>query len=171
MGLAFAKAALDAGHTVIATSRNPAKSAKLVSQFVKRGSHWLPVDVAAPEEILNAQLDAAIKLYGRIDVLVNNAGTVHRGTVESVPMEDVHRVFEVNVFGTWKVTKRIVPVMRAQRSGDIITNGSVFGIMSFPTTSIYSSTKHALVGLMDALSAEMLSFGVRVIMLESGGVR
>jgi NAD(P)-dependent dehydrogenase (short-subunit alcohol dehydrogenase family) len=171
MGLAFANAALTAGHIVIATSRNPSKSTDLVSHFTSHGSHRLPLDVSAPDNTLNAQLDAAIALYGRIDVLINNAGAVHRGPVELMPMEDVRRVFEVNVFGTWRVTKKIVSVMREQKSGVIMTNGSIFGFMSFPCSGIYSSTKHALVGLMDSLSAEMLSFGVQVMILEAGGVR
>ena len=171
MGLAFANAALEAGYKVIATSRNPAKSADLVSKFTSRGSHWLPLDISAPEPTVCAQLDAAIALYGRIDVLINNAGIAHRGPVELVEMDQLRKVFDVNVFGTWLVTKKIVTGMRNLKSGTIITNGSIFDFMSFPTSSVYGSTKHALVGLMDSLSAEMLSFGVRVMILEPGAVR
>ena len=86
-------------------------------------------------------------------------------------MEDVRRIYEVNLFGAWKVTKKIVPVMRQQKSGAIITNSSIMGFMAVPTACIYASSKHALTGLMDTLSWEMSPFGVRVMLLESGGVR
>lgn len=171
MGLAFAYAALEAGYTVIATSRNPSKSEELVSHFTSRGSHWLPLDVTASEDMLNAQLDAAIALHGRIDVLLNNAGLGYGGSVEDTPMEDVRKIFETNFFGVWKVTKKIVPVMREQKSGVIITNSSIFSFCSMPTVGVYASAKHALTGLMDSLSWEMSPFGVKVILLESGGVR
>lgn len=171
MGLAFARAALAVGHTVIATSRNPSKSADLVSEFTSKGSHWMPVDISAPEEKLNAQLDAAIALHGHIDVLLNNAGLGWAGTVEDTPMETVRQAYDTNVFGTWAVTKRIIPIMRERKSGVVITNSSIMGFMSLPSSCIYSSSKHALTGLMDALSFEMVPFGVRVILLESGGVR
>src|ERR1700709_2148431 len=89
MGLAFARAALAAGHNVIATSRNPSKSSKLVSEFTSQGSHWLPLDVTLPDETLNAQLDVAIDLYGRIDVLLNNSGIQHLGAFEDQPIDIV----------------------------------------------------------------------------------
>ena len=171
MGLAFARAALAAGHRVIATSRNPSASAEIATEFTSRGSVWLPLDISAPEATVNAQVDAAIAAFGRIDVLLNNAGQGFSGTVEDSSMEEVRKGFDVNLFGTWAVTKRIVPLMREQKSGTIITNSSIFGFASFPTCAIYSGTKHALTGLMDALTWEMQPFGVRIILLEPGGVR
>jgi NAD(P)-dependent dehydrogenase (short-subunit alcohol dehydrogenase family) len=171
MGLAFARAALEAGHAVIASSRNPSKSKDLIEEFTSRGSHWIALDIAASEDEVNAQLDAAIAIHGRIDVLFNNAGQPFSGTIEDTPLSIVRKAHEVNLFGTWAVIKRIVPVMRKQKSGTIITNGSVLGFTSMPTAAVYASTKHALVGLMDVLSWEMGVFGVRAIILEPGGVR
>ena len=171
MGLAFARAALAAGHAVIASSRNPSKSKDLVEEFTSQGSHWITLDVSAPEGEVNAQLDAAVAIHGRIDVLLNNAGQAFQGTVEDTPLSEVRRGFDVNFFGTWTVIKRIAPVMREQKSGTIIANSSILGFASLPAGAVYGTTKHALTGLMDVLSWEMMPFGVRVIVLEPGGVR
>ncbi len=107
----------------------------------------------------------------RIDVLVNNAGYGGYGMVEAVPLEEAQRLFDANVFGLARLTKAVLPHMRAKRSGTIINMSSVVGQVGSPMIGWYGASKHAVEALSDALRAEVKSFGIKVSLIEPGAMR
>jgi NAD(P)-dependent dehydrogenase (short-subunit alcohol dehydrogenase family) len=110
----------------------------------------------------------ALDTFGRIDVLINNAGFGAYGSLEEVPMETFRQQFETNVFGVLNVLKAALPSMRAQRSGTILNISSIAGWMSFPGSGAYGSSKFALEGLTESLEAELRPLGIRTILIEPG---
>ena len=113
-------------------------------------------------------VDAALKKFGHIDALVNNAGYGTRGPVERVPVELVRRNFETNLFSLIALTQLVAPAMRERRSGRIINIGSVAGRIARPLSSIYDSTKHALEAITDGLRGELRPFGIDVVLIRPG---
>ncbi|MBU6153712.1 MAG: SDR family NAD(P)-dependent oxidoreductase [Bdellovibrionales bacterium] len=159
------------GDRVIATARNPAgieglrAHAKTQDQLLS-----YKLDVTDFSEIRKVASDA-IEKAGRIDVLVNNAGYGYVGALEEVSLPEIRAVYETNVFGLIEMTRAILPVFRAQKSGHIINLSSVAGMVGTPGASIYNSTKFAIEGLSEALAGELSSFGIKVTLIEPGAFR
>jgi len=168
LGTDIARAALDAGHAVVATGRNPDRVA------VALGAHedllTVALDVTDPASI-QAAVDAAVERVGRIDVLVNNAGNFYAGFFEEVTPEDFRAQIETNLFGPLNVTRAVLPVMRAQRSGLVVTFSSTAGITGGEFTSAYAASKFALEGWNESLTPELAPFGVRTMLVEPGFFR
>ncbi|MBI2839982.1 MAG: SDR family NAD(P)-dependent oxidoreductase [Acidobacteria bacterium] len=109
--------------------------------------------------------------FGRIDVLVNNAGYGHRGPIELVPLDDIRRNYETNVFALIGLSQLVIPIMRKQGSGKIINVGSVAGKIARPLSAVYDSTKHALEAVSDGMRGELAPFGIKVVLIEPGFIR
>jgi NAD(P)-dependent dehydrogenase (short-subunit alcohol dehydrogenase family) len=155
------------GWNVVATMRRPEKEQELTALanvFVTR------LDVQEPASIRSA-VDAAIARFGRIDVLLNNAGYGAYGPLEATSMEKIRRQFDVNVIGLLEATKAVLPHFRANRSGVIINLSSIGGKMTFPLGTLYHGTKFAVEGMSEALSWEMEPIGVKVKIVEPGGIK
>ncbi len=168
MGVDIAKAALSAGHAVVATGRNT----KAVARAVGEAEQLLvaKLDVTRPEDAKLA-VAAAVERFGGIDVLVNNAGNFYAGFFEELPAEDFRAQFDTNLFGPINVTRAVLPLMRARRQGLIVTMSSLAGISGQPFVSAYCATKFALEGWMEALSPEIAPFGIRTMLVEPGYFR
>jgi NAD(P)-dependent dehydrogenase (short-subunit alcohol dehydrogenase family) len=168
-GLAFASYALRKGYNVVATARNPSKLESLVSQAPGRVLA-LTLDVDRPRDA-EAAVGAAIERFGRVDVLINNAGYGIIGAVEETPDSELRALMETNFFGAVAVIKAALPALRAQRSGAIVNISSLGGQMSFAGFGAYSASKFALEGLSEALAQEVAAFGIRVLLVEPGNFR
>jgi NAD(P)-dependent dehydrogenase (short-subunit alcohol dehydrogenase family) len=168
MGVDIVKAALAAGHSVVATGRNTEAVTKAVGEderlLVAR------LDVTRPDDA-KAAVEAAVKRFGRIDVLVNNAGNFYAGFFEELPPEDFRAQVETNLFGPINVTRAVLPVMRAQRRGLIVTMSSIAGITGTAFTSAYVASKFGVEGWMESLTPEVAPFGIRTMLVEPGFFR
>ncbi|GAB3301464.1 oxidoreductase [Geodermatophilus aquaeductus] len=168
MGTDIARAALDAGHAVVATGRDPGRVAAAV------GAHddllAVALDVTDPAGV-RAAVDAAVERFGRIDVLVNNAGNFHAGFFEEITADDFRAQLETNLFGPLDVTRAVLPVMRAQRSGLVVTVSSTAGIVGQAFCTAYSASKFALEGWSESLAPEVAPFGIRTLLVEPGFFR
>lgn len=169
IGLEITRAALAAGDKVVATARTPANIMALFEAGQER-LLALSLNVTAPEEA-PAAVKAALEAFGRIDVLVNNAGYGQLGMFEESSSAEVEKQYRVNLFGTMDVTRAILPVMRSQRSGHIFNITSIGGLRGGAGGSLYCSTKFALEGLSESLAAELESFGIHVTAVEPGFFR
>jgi len=168
-GHAFAEHALAQGHNVVATARDAARLADLVALAPERVlAAPLDVDVAGAAEVA---VQAAVARFGRIDVLVNNAGYGVVGALEETPDAELRALMNTNFFGAMAVTRAALPVLRAQRSGAIVNISSLGGQLSFAGFSAYSASKFALEGASEALAQEMAPFGVKVLIVEPGQFR
>ena len=168
-GRAFAAHALARGHNVVATARNVSKLADLAAQAPERVQVLrLDVDQAGDAQ---AAIDAAVARFGRIDVLVNNAGYGIVGAVEETPEAELRAQMETNFFGAMALTRAALPTLRAQRSGAIVNMSSMGGQMSFAGFGAYSASKFALEGASEALALELAPFGVKVMIVEPGQFR
>ncbi|WP_326837729.1 oxidoreductase [Amycolatopsis rhabdoformis] len=168
-GRELVRAALAAGDRVMATARRPETLADLTHAGGDRIS-TAAMDVTDPASI-HAAVEATLEAFGRIDVLVNNAGTSVIGAVEETPAADLRAMFDVNYFGAVELTQAVLPVLRAQGSGTIVVMSSLGGVMTFPGLSGYNATKHALEALGEALSIELAPLGIRVVVVEPGMFR
>jgi NAD(P)-dependent dehydrogenase (short-subunit alcohol dehydrogenase family) len=167
-GMELTKAALDAGDTVVATARNP-KS--LEDAFGKQDRLLtLKLDVTSEQQAKEA-VDAAVKRFGQIDVLVNNAGRGLVGAVEEVTADEVRSAFAVNVEGTLNVSRAALPSMRARKSGHILNLSSVGGFRAWPGWGIYCATKFMVEGFSEAMQAELEPLGIKVTIVEPGPFR
>lgn len=169
-GRAIAEAALSRGDVVIATARRPEALNDLVEGAPEGRAHALALDVTAPEQVSQV-VDGAIKRFGRVDVLVNNAGYGSVGAVEEFTMEELREQFETMFFGAVGLTKVVLPHMRERRSGAIVQISSMGGQLAFPGFGSYCATKFALEGLSEALAGEVAPFGVKVLVIEPGAFR
>ena len=168
-GRAFAEHALAQGHRVVATARRVETLATLVAQVPDRVlAVALDVEVPGAAE---AAVAAAVARFGRIDVLVNNAGYGVVGALEETPDAELRAIFDTNFFGAMAVTRAALPVLRAQRGGAVVNMSSLGGQLSFAGFSAYSATKFALEGASEALAQEMAPFGVKVLIVEPGQFR
>jgi NAD(P)-dependent dehydrogenase (short-subunit alcohol dehydrogenase family) len=163
-GRKFAEAALSRGDKVAATARNTDSLADLVAAH---GDQILPLplDVTDKAAVTRA-VQQAQERFGRLDVVVNNAGFGLYGMVEELSEENVRAQFETNVFGTLWVTQAVLPILRNQGSGHIIMLSSLLGLAAFPTTGGYTASKAAVEGLSDSLAQEVAGFGIKVTVVE-----
>ena len=168
-GRAFATAALDAGHTVAGTLRNEGACAEFEALAPGR-AHAVVLDVTDSAAIAPA-LAAVLRKIGRVDVLVNNAGYGHEGTLEESSLADMRRQFDVNVFGAVAMTQAVLPAMRERRSGHIVNITSMGGFITMPGIAYYCGSKFALEGISDALAQEVAAFGVHVTAIAPGSFR
>lgn len=152
------------GYNVIGTSRNPEKYAS------KLPFKMIALDLDSDQSI-NTFSDRVFKEVSQLDALINNAGFLVNGIAEEIPIELGRKQFETNFWGTIKVTNAILPHFRKQKSGKIITVGSITGLVAFPSTSYYAASKHALEGYYKALRYELTEFNIRVAMIEPGSFK
>ncbi|MEV3960984.1 oxidoreductase [Nocardia sp. NPDC050193] len=168
-GRAITRAAIEAGDTVIAVARRTAALDDLVAAHPDR-VEALALDVTDTERIETAVADIVAR-YGRIDVLVNNAGRTQVGAVEETTDRELRDLFDLHFFGPAALTRAVLPQMRAQRSGAIVMMSSVGGQLSFAGFSAYSAGKFALEGFAEALADEVSPFGIDVLIVEPGAFR
>ncbi|MDR5827127.1 oxidoreductase [Caballeronia sp. LP006] len=168
-GRAFAQSALDAGHTVIGTVRN-GDALKEFEAINPRSAHGVVLDVTAFDRI-GPVVEEVMRTYGPIDVLVNNAGYGHEGTLEESPLEEMRRQFDVNVFGAVAMIKAVLPSMRERRAGHIINITSMGGFITMPGIAYYCGSKFALEGISETLAKEVKDFNVRVTAVAPGSFR
>lgn len=166
-GRLLCEEALKLGDRVVATSRKPETLEDL--RVIYSDSIVTPTLDVTDCSQCEQSVDRAIEQFGRIDVLVNNAGFGVYGSIEEVPIQDIRDQFEVNFFGVLHVLKAALPTMRRQRSGTILNISSIAGWMSFPGSGIYGSSKFALEGMSESLRAELEPVGIRTILVEPGG--
>jgi NAD(P)-dependent dehydrogenase (short-subunit alcohol dehydrogenase family) len=168
MGVDFARAALAAGHNVVATGRNPDAVRYAVGEHEKLLVTAL--DVTDPHGAEDAAA-TAVERFGRIDVLLNNAGSFLAGFFEEVTTDQVRAQIETNLFGPMTVTRAVLPVMRRQHSGLLISVSSGAGVIGSPHGSAYTASKFALEGWMESLAGEVEPFGIRTMIVEPGFFR
>jgi len=168
LGALIAKAAIDDGNAVVATGRNAAAIAERLGESPALLSVTLDV---TDEAQARTAVQAAVEKFGRIDVLINNAGFGLLAAVEESSDADVRRIYETNVFGLLNVTRAVLPVMRKQRSGHVINTSSIVGYQAAAGVGVYSSTKFAVEGITEALHAELKPLGIHATMIEPGFFR
>lgn len=168
-GRELAKYTLELGYPTVVTARNPAQ----VEDIVKGHEDIalvLKLDVTRAEDIA-ASVKAATERFGRIDVLVNNAGIGYFGSFEESEIPEVRKMFDINVWGLVNMTRAVLPLMRKQRSGHIVNVSSQGGIVSFPTFSFYHATKYAVEGMSESLAQEVAPIGIKVLLVEPSPFR
>jgi NAD(P)-dependent dehydrogenase (short-subunit alcohol dehydrogenase family) len=168
LGVDIAKAALTAGHAVVATGRNPEKVGAAIGEHDDLLA--VKLDVTDPADA-EAAVAAAVDRFGRIDVLVNNAGNFNAGFFEELSPEDFRAQIETTFFGPVNVTRAALPLMRAQRSGLVITISSTAGLEGGEFTSAYAASKFGVEGWMESLAPEVAPFGIRTMLVEPGFFR
>jgi NAD(P)-dependent dehydrogenase (short-subunit alcohol dehydrogenase family) len=166
-GHELAKHALECGYRTVVTARNPDKVKDLAA---KGEALVLKLDVTDQGQI-DAAIKAAEEKFGRIDVLVNNAGIGYFAAVEESEEDQVRRMFEINVFGLSRMIHAALPGMRKRRNGFIVNFSSVGGLRSFPSVGYYNATKFAVEGLSEALWQEVEPLGIKVMLVEPSGFR
>jgi len=166
-GRIWAQAALSRGDSVAATARDPSSLEDLVAAH---GERVLPLelDVTDKPEI-DRSVAAAHRRFGRLDVVVNNAGYGQFGAIEEVSEEEARRQVETNLFGPLWVSKAAIPILREQRSGHILQVSSIGGVLAFPILGLYHASKWALEAFSQSLSEELEEFGIKVTIIEPGG--
>lgn len=166
LGRALATAAARAGDMVVASARRPADVEDLVRAFPGRVTA-VALDVCDPAQC-EAAVAHAVDRFGGVDVLVNNAASGLLGTVEEVSDEELRAQLDVLVVAAWRLTRLVLPLMRAQGSGHVVNVSSLAGRMGFPGLSAYVAGKYALEGMSQALAAEVAPFGIRVTVVQPG---
>lgn len=166
-GKVWATAALKRGDRVAATARDVASLADLVAQF---GDAVLPLALDVTDRAASfAAIAKAHQHFGRLDVVINNAGYGHFGFVEELSEDEARAQIETNLFGALWTTQAAIPLLRAQGGGHLLQVSSIGGVAAFPSLGIYHASKWALEGLTEALSAEVGMFGIRTTLIEPGG--
>lgn len=165
-GRALAEEVLAQGFRVIATARKPEVLADLIEKY-PNAARALKLDVTNLRNV-KSSIANAVKEFGRIDVVVNNAGYGLVGAIEEASDEQVKHQFDTNVFGAVNVIREVLPILRAQKSGHIVNIGSLVGITAFSSFGYYSATKFALEGLSEALAAEVAPHGIKTTIVEPG---
>ena len=168
-GRELCKILLKRGDRVVVTARDVTKVEDLVSPYPERALA-LTLDVEKPDQII-AAAKAAHETFGRIDVLVNNAGYGYLAAVEEGDEADIRAMFEANVFGLAAMTRAVLPIMRTQGRGHIVNISSMGGVVGFPGVGYYNATKFAVEGLSEALAKEVAPLGIKVLIVEPGPFR
>ncbi|MBX3191970.1 MAG: SDR family NAD(P)-dependent oxidoreductase [Labilithrix sp.] len=166
-GRQLAQAALARGLRVVVTARNAAQVQDLA---VRDRSLVLPLDVTKPDQV-ESVVKRAEATFGRVDVLVNNAGIGYFAAVEESEEAEVRKMFEINFFGLARMIHAVLPGMRERRAGMIINMSSVGGLTSFPSLGYYNASKFAVEGLSEALAKEVAPLGIKVMLVEPSGFR
>jgi NAD(P)-dependent dehydrogenase (short-subunit alcohol dehydrogenase family) len=166
-GRIWAEAFLERGDNVVAAVRNPEALTELTKEF-SSNLLVLKLDVTDRKRSFEA-IEAAKTHFGRIDVLINNAGYGHVGAVEELNEQDVRAQLETNVLGSLWTIQAVLPIMRQQNSGQIIQLSSALGLNTVSLMGLYSASKFAVEGLTETLAAEVSGFGIKVTILEPGG--
>jgi len=168
MGVDFARAALAAGHCVVGAGRHP----EAISTAVGTSENLLVVklDITVPADA-EAAVEVVIERFGRIDVLINNAASFQAGFFEEVSPEQFRAQMEVNFFGALNVTRAVLPMMRRQRSGQVVSISSTAGVVAGEFASAYGASKFALEGWMEALRPEVAPYGITTTIVEPGFFR
>lgn len=168
IGAAIAKEALDRGYRVVGTARNPESATRILGSspnlFIAK------LDITNDEQVQSA-VAAAVDRFGRIDVLVNNAGYAQLGFFEETSEKLIRQQMETNLFGTTKVTRAVLPFMRKEGSGLVIVFSSASGVRAVGGSSIYSASKFALEGWTEGLNFDLKPFGIRCMLIEPGPFR
>jgi NAD(P)-dependent dehydrogenase (short-subunit alcohol dehydrogenase family) len=168
-GRELARAVLDRGLRVVVTARNP-DSVRELARGRDEQALVLALDVTKRAEV-EAAVRAAEERFGRIDVLVNNAGIGYFGAIEESDEDEVRKMFEVNVFGLARMIHVVLPGMRKRRRGHIMNISSIGGLRAFPGVGYYNATKFAVVGLSESLALEVAPLGIKVTVVEPSGFR
>jgi len=168
-GLAFARYALAQGYNVVATARSPERLAGLAASAAEQVLvHRLDVNAEGDAE---RAVGAALDRFGRVDVLINNAGFGIVGALEETSDAELRAQMETNFFGAVRVTRAVLPVLREQRAGAVVNISSMGGQLSYGGFGAYSASKFALEGLSEALAQEVAPFGIKVLVVEPGSFR
>lgn len=168
-GRELATHVLSLGNKVVVTAR---KTSDIEDIVAANADHAIGVelDVTKPEQV-TAAVAKAETAFGRIDVLVNNAGIGYFGAIEESEDDEVRRMFEINFFGLAEMTKAVLPLMRKQRSGHIVNVSSIGGFVAFPAIGFYNATKFAVMGYSEALAKEVAHLGIKVTVVAPSGFR
>lgn len=169
LGAALARAVLDHGDNAVLTARNADHVQDLVAAHPDNALA-VPLDVTDHDQVV-AAVSAGTDRFGRVDVLVNNAGHGYRAAVEEAAVDEVDELFATNFFGPVDLIKQVLPQMRSRRSGTIVNVSSIGAPRSNPASGYYTATKAALEGVSDALNREVAPLGIRVMVLEPGAFR
>ncbi len=165
-GRLLAEEVLAKGERVVATARKPEVLQDLIEKYPET-ARAVKLDVTNLDDAKNSVAEA-VKSFGRIDVLVNNAGQALVGAVEEASAEQVKQQFDTNVFGVLNVTREALPILRRQKSGHIVNISSLVGFSALPLLGLYSASKFALEGLTESLAAEVAPFGIKTMIVEPG---
>jgi NAD(P)-dependent dehydrogenase (short-subunit alcohol dehydrogenase family) len=168
MGVDISKAALAAGHQVIATGRNTEKVLKAIGDHENLLVVKLDITNIADAE---AAVQAGVERFGQIDVLINNAANFNAGYFEELSMEEIEGQLATSLFGPMKVTKAVLPIMRKQRSGNVVTISSTAGLVGYTFCSAYSASKFGIEGWMESLQTEVEQFGITTTIVNPGFFR
>jgi NADP-dependent 3-hydroxy acid dehydrogenase YdfG len=168
-GRSLTEAVLKQGDRVVATARKPEQLEDLGQQYLET-MKTVRLDVTRQREVREA-VEIALSTFGRIDVLVNNAGYGTMGAIEEVSDEDIKHQFDTNLFGALNMIRAVLPTLRQQHSGHILNISSVGGMVSFAGTGIYCATKFALEAVSEALAQEVKPLGINVTIIEPGAFR
>jgi len=168
MGADIVRSALAAGHAVVATGRNPQRVSEALGTHT--GLLVTALDVTDPTSARTAA-EAAVGRFGRIDILVNNAGNFYAGFFEEITPQDFRAQVETTLFGVLNVTRAVLPVMRARRSGLVVVISSTAGITGLEFSSAYAAAKFGLEGWTESLAPEVAPFGIRTMLVEPGFFR
>ena len=168
MGVDIAKAALAAGHAVVATGRNAAAVTEALG--LDDDLLVLALDVTQPDAV-EAAVKAAVDRFGHLDVLVNNAGNFYAGFFEEITPDDFRAQIETTLFGPINLTRAALPLLRAQRSGLVVTISSTAGISGGEFLTAYAASKFGVEGWMESLAPEVAPFGIRTMLVEPGFFR
>ncbi|WP_339373082.1 SDR family oxidoreductase [Paenibacillus elgii] len=168
LGAAIAKEALEKGYKVVATARKTEGMEKTFGDSPNLLINNLDITI---DEQVRSSVNSALERFGRIDVLVNNAGYALLGYFEEMSEQSIRQQMETNVFGTMKLTREVLPIMRERGSGSIIVISSASGIRTNEGGSVYSASKFALEGWTEGIGIELLPFGIRCMLVEPGPFR
>lgn len=169
VGRTLAEAVLNHGHRVVLTARNPESLKEIADRFPDT-SYAAALDVTDPKQVLKVVEEAESK-FGRIDVLVNNAGIGYSSAIEEGEDDAIRSVFETNFFGLASMIRAVLPGMRERKQGTIVNVSSNSGVVAMPSLGYYSASKFAVEGLSEALWQEVAPLGIKVLLLEPGGMK
>lgn len=168
-GRTLAEEVLERGERVVATARDPEQVQEFEDNYPEQ-ARAVRLDVTDRDEVRSA-VEEAVDAFGRIDVVVNNAGYGYLGGIEEVEEEEMRRQIEINLFGVLNVTRAVLPQMREQRSGHFVNISSVGGFVGVPGFGIYNATKFGVEGISEALAIEAEPLGIKVTIVEPGAFR
>lgn len=171
VGYSLAKAAIAAGHKVIATSRNPSKTPDKVAEITSLGGLWAALDVSSPSLETQFQETILPLTNGKIDVAINNAGIATGSVLEDMSIDAARSVFETNLWGIIRLSKLLIPLMRAQGGGSIVNISSSTAVLPMPVIAVYAASKAALDAFTIGLAAEVKPFNIRLLIATPAGIR